>query len=263
MALMTGSLIRFFSMLLLVSMVGGCTSTAKTNQVSVSRDEQLQNRLQLAVNYMRSGNHERAREHLARAEEIDSRSPEVHDLYALLYQREREFDIAEKHYKKALGYDPGFTRGRNNYGSFLLRQGRAEEACEQFKKGAEDLSYVRRFELFYKIGLCATRTGDNRAAIEALLKSLALNQQFSPASLELASISFSEKEYAKAKQYLNHYNSHRYRPTPRGLWLGVQLEHMFGNKDARDSQGLALKNLFPDSEENLRYQNWLKNGYKE
>ena len=248
--------------LLIAALLSACVATPTTSKSGADKEEQLSNRLQLAINYIRTNNHERAREHLQRAEEIDSRSPEVQDLYALLYQREREFEIAEQHYKKALSYDASFTRGRNNYGSFLLRLGRAEEACEQFKKGSQDLGYIRRFELFHKIGLCELLSSNRADAKDAFLKTLALNKQYSPAALELAQIAFDEKQYAQSKQFLNHYNEYRRQPTSRGLWLGVQLEHMFGNKDARDSQGLALKNLFPDSEENLRYQNWLKNGYQ-
>jgi type IV pilus assembly protein PilF len=56
---------------------------------------------------------------------------------------------------------------------------------------------------------------------------------------------------------LDKYNENRRRPTPRGLWLGVRLEHQLGNKDAEASQGLALRNLFPNSRENQEYQNWL------
>ena len=250
--------------LLLTAVLAACTTTSNSNKPQPINDKEklLDNRLQLAIKYMQTGNHERAREHLSRAEEINSRSPEVHDLYALLYQREREFEIAESHYKKALSYDSGFTRGRNNYGSFLLRQGRTKDACEQFKQAASDLGYARRFELYYKIGLCALRLGNQQEAKEAFLKSLALRSQFAAPSLELAQIAYDDKNYAQAKKYLNHYNNNRSRPSAPGLWLGVRLEHMFGDRDARDSKGLALKNLFPDSEENLRYQKWLKNGYQ-
>ena len=33
------------------------------------------------------------------------------------------------------------------------------------------------------------------------------------------------------------------------LWLGVRLERHLGNRDAEASQGMALKKLFPDSQE--------------
>ncbi len=145
---------RLLVILLAAMFLSGCISTSNRPDAKFDKEKALSSRLQLAINYIQANNHEAARENLQMAQEIDSRSPEVYDLYALIYEREREFDIAEKNFHKALSLDPGFTRGRNNYGSFLLRRNRAVEACEQFRKGAEDLNYPRRAELFYKIGRC-------------------------------------------------------------------------------------------------------------
>ena len=40
--------------------------------------------------------------------------------------------------------------------------------------------------------------------------------------------------------------------------MAVRLEHAFGNKDGEASKALALKNLFPYSEEAIAYKAWLK-----
>ncbi len=263
MATLTKTTNRFIVILLAVLLLSACVSTSNRPEAKFDKQKALSSRLQLAINYIQTNNHEAARENLQRAMDIDSRSPEIYDLYALIYEREREFDIAEKNFHKALSLDPGFTRGRNNYGSFLLRRNRAVEACEQFRLGADDLNYPRRAELFYKIGLCELMQSKRAQAREAFLKALGLNVSFAPASLELAEMAYTEQNYAQAKQYLSHYDKFRRGPSPRGLWLGIRLEQIFGNLDARDSKGLALKNLFPDSEENLQYQQWLKNGYSE
>lgn len=138
-----------FSVLFLM----GCTTTTTSptaNKPEVDTEKVMDNRLQLALGYMGQGNHERAREHLNKAMEVNSRSPELHDVWALLYQRENELEAAESHYKKALSYNPKFTRGRNNYGLFLLRLNRAEEAYQQFVIGSEDLGYPKRANYFIK-----------------------------------------------------------------------------------------------------------------
>lgn len=255
------SAIALISLLLSLVMVG-CTSTTTVNGVarpSVESDKALQNRLQLALGYMSQGDRERARQHLEKAMEINSRSPEVHDVWALLYQQEMELKEAEVHYKLALNYDPGFTRSRNNYGMFLLRQERYEEAYQQFVTGSQDLAYPRRGEIFYKAGLTAIQLKKFSEAEQALQKALVLEPQLSQPYLELADLAYTQGDYQRAKAMLNKYNESRRRPTPRGLWLGVRLENQLGNRDAEASQGLALKNLFPDSRENQEYQNWLKN----
>lgn len=255
-------LLWVFGLVLSVLLMTACTTTttSKAKKPEVDKEKVLQNRLQLAVGYMGQGNHERAREHLKKAMEVDSRSPELHDVWALLYQREMELEAAESHYKKALSYSPNFTRGRNNYGLFLLRLNRVEEAYQQFVKGAQDLGYPKRAELLYKVGATALKLDRTAEAEEAFAKAVVLNPRMSLAYLELAEIAYSKGDFSKSKQLLDKYNATKKGASPKGLWLGIRLEHSFGNRDAEASQAMALRNLFPDSPENREYQNWLKNG---
>lgn len=250
-----------FSVLLMAS----CTTTTTINGVKeepVADSKILENRIQLALGYMSKGDHEGARQNLNKAMAVNSRSPELHDVWALLYQKEGEFGEAEAHYKKALSYDPLFTRGRSNYGLFLLRQGRYEEAYQQFSKGAEDLGYPRRAEMFYKVGIAALQLGKLAEAENAFTRAAVLNPQLSGAYLELAELAYNREDYPRAKQLLTEYNNIKKGPSPKELWLGVRLERSLGDKDAEASQGLALRNLFPDSRENQEYQSWLKNEQK-
>ncbi|MGK2913890.1 MAG: type IV pilus biogenesis/stability protein PilW, partial [Porticoccaceae bacterium] len=50
------------------------------------------------------------------------------------------------------------------------------------------------------------------------------------------------------------------KASSRSLWLGVRLEHAFGNEDGVASQALALQKLFPYSREAVAYQAWVKGG---
>jgi len=249
------------SVLFLVGCTTTTTSSIGSNQ-EVDKEKVVENRLQLALGYMGQGNHERAREHLNKAMEANDRSPEVHDVWALLYQRENELEAAESHYKKALSYNPKFTRGRNNYGLFLLRLNRTEEAYQQFVIGSEDLDYPKRAELFYKVGITALRLNKNKEAEDAFTKAAILSPSMSAAYLELAELSYGKGDYPRAKVLLDKFNSTKSNASAKGLWLGVRLERHLGNRDAEASQGMALKNLFPDSEENKEYQSWLRNERK-
>jgi len=243
----------------------GCTTTTTSNTAKnkeVDIEKVVENRLQLALGYMGQGNHERARDHLNKAMEVNSRSPELHDVWALLYQREKELEAAESHYKKALSYDPKFTRGRNNYGLFLLRLNRTEEAYQQFLIGSQDLGYPKRAELLYKVGITALRLNKNKEAEDAFTKAAILSPNMSAAYLELAELTYAKGDYPRAKALLDKFNSTKSGASAKGLWLGVRLEHNLGNQDAEASQGMALRNLFPDSRENEEYQSWLKNERK-
>ncbi|MAZ71379.1 MAG: type IV pilus biogenesis/stability protein PilW [Porticoccus sp.] len=254
------SSVFFIVGLLAVLLSVGC-STTKTG-TDVDKQRVLENRLDLAMGYLTRGDHERTRFHLNKAMEVDSSSPAVHDAWALLYQQEKEFEEAESHFRKALSYDPTFTRGRNNYGMFLLNMDRFEDAYDQFLKGSEDLGYPRRAELFLKVGVTALQLNKVSEAEAAFEKALDLDSRMSLAHIELADLAFRRGDYQRAQQRLNQYNSTRNSPTPRGLWLGVRLADKLGNSDAEASQGLALRNLYPDSRENQQYKNWLNNEQK-
>ncbi len=254
------SSVFFIVGLLAVLLSVGC-ATAK-NGAGVDKQKVLENRLDLAMGYLTRGDHERARFHLNKAMEVDSSSPAVHDAWALLYQQEKEFEEAESHFRKALSYDPKFTRGRNNYGMFLLNMDRFEDAYDQFLKGSEDLGYPRRAELFLKVGVTALQLNKLAEAEAAFEKALDLDSRMALAHIELADLAFRRGDYLLAQQRLNHYNSTRNSPTPRGLWLGVRLADKLGNRDAEASQGLALRNLYPDSRENQEYKNWLNDEQK-
>ena len=254
------SVATLVTLLLSLLLLVGCTTTTTVNGMAtqdLDKEKALENRLKLALGYMSKGDRERARHHLERAMEINSRSPEVHDVWALLYQQEMELEEAEEHYRKALSYDPGFTRSRNNYGSFLFRQERYEEAYQQFRTASEDLAYPKRAEVFLKMGVTALKLDKRQEAEEAFKKSIVLEPELSQSYLELAGLAFSRGDYQRAKQLLEKYNQNRPTPTPRGLWLGVRLANQLGDRDMEASQGLALRNLFPDSRENQEYQHWL------
>ena len=253
-----------FGGILSLLLVAGCMSTTEgsAQRPKVDQEKALDTRLQLAIGYLGKGDHERAREHLYKAMKINSRSAELQDVWALLYQQEMELETAESYYKKALSYDPEFTRGRNNYGLFLFRSGRVEEAHHQFVKGAEDLDYPKRAELLYKVGVTALKLGHPKEAEEVFIKAAILRPSMSEAYLELAEIFYNRTDYPRSSQLLDRYNETKQKVSPRGLWLGIRIENSVGNQNAEASQGMALKNLFPDSQENQEYQSWLKNERK-
>ncbi len=100
--------------------------------------------------------------------------------------------------------------------------------------------------------------GDREEAIEAYQHALALSPLQRLAMIELATLKFEDEEYAEAQKYLEQYTKIT-KPSARSLWLGIRLERIFGNKDQEASYALALKNLFPYSDEYLKYKQSLSN----
>ncbi len=244
-------------------LVSGCTTTATSGRVkpgesSVAdrREQLLADHIQLGMGYLGEGNRESARHHLLKALEVDSRSAGAHGGMALLFQLEREYELADSHFRKAIGYDPGVTSVRNNYGVFLYRQERYEEAYQQLEKAAADTAYPRRAQVYSSLGTTAAKLHRADQARDAWLKAISLNPRLTRPYIELASRYFNDGDYPRAKAYLDQYHQ-LHKATARSLWLGVKLEREFGNKDGEASQGLALRKLFPYSEEALEYKRWL------
>ena len=105
------------------------------------------------MKYIGSENRDLARVHLKKATKYRSRSAQLDNAYALLYQSEGEYQLAEAHYKKALARDKKYTLARYNFAAFLYNQGRMAEARKQIELVTQDLEYERRAQAFYILGL--------------------------------------------------------------------------------------------------------------
>lgn len=249
--------IRLFSAVLTVLLlsVSACTTTGPTHQTS--EQKALEDHIRLGLSYVREGNRQMARDHIERALKIDKRSPGANHAMALLLQMELENDLAEDYYKKSIAYDRGFTWARYNYGVFLFRQGRYEDAYDQFKKGSEDIGYRNRHQVYYSLGIVAYHLGKEEEAQEAWKKAIVLSPQFAMPHLELAEYHFYHGDLKMARKHLEAFDTLS-QPQARSLWLAVRIEDQSGNKDAVASKGLALVKLFPESEETRLYRAWLK-----
>ena len=235
-------------------------SEASATRHDGSRDkkkEAAETYVQLGLGYLRKGDRTRARTNLLKALEKDDSSGAAHNAMALLLQLEDEAELAEEHFEKAMLHEPEMTRYRYNYSVFLLRQNRYEDAYEQFTIAAEDINYGRRARVFYSLGLISSHLSKPDEAKKSWEKAVKLNPQLAGPFLELADLYFKMGDYPKAKRYLGQYEKLS-KPSPRALWLAVRLEYAFGNKDGEASKAMALKNMFPYSEENVEYKAWLK-----
>jgi len=247
-----------FSILIGLLSVAGCVSSGGGSDPGQANQQHIK----LALNYIASNNRDLARVHLQKASEFNSRSAALDNGYALLYQSEQEFELAERHYRKALKTDKHYTLARYNFAAFLFNQGRMQEAREQMQTVTEDLAYERRAQAFYILGLSAVQLGDSESGLESFEKATQLSSGFAPPYIQAAEIYFQQQRYPLSKLALDHFRQLS-APTAQSLWLSVRIENRFGNRDNAASEGLKLKNLFPYSKENLEYQAWLKTGKHE
>ncbi|MDQ2077265.1 type IV pilus biogenesis/stability protein PilW [Marinimicrobium sp. ABcell2] len=245
------TLIRRGLFLLLVLGLSACVSQRSGPQVD--QEKAMESYVQLAMAYIETGNREAARHHLRRAFDLERNSVPANAAMAMLYQLEGEPELAEDRFRWVLRRDPGFSQARNNYGAFLFRQERYEEAFTQFERVSRDLDYEHRDRALLSLGRTALELDKPERAKAAFEHAHTLNRRSAPVLLELAEIYFNEQDYAQAKRFLDQYGELS-RHTARSLLLGIRIERIFGNKDQEASYALALRNRFPYSNELLEYR---------
>ncbi len=221
------------------------------------RQKALDSHVTLARAYLQRGELDAARRNFKKALRIDRRSHEAHNGMGTYYTKVGENQLAEESFKEALRINRNFTQARVDYGRFLFRQQRYQEAFEQFDRSSQDLSYDFRALSLAFSAQAALKLGKKDHAKANFERALNLNNNLPLAMIELAQLYFDEKDYAKAKRYLDEYSS-KAKSSPKSLLLGIKIERIFGNKDREASYALALRNLFPYSKESLEYRKMLE-----
>lgn len=132
---------------------------------------------------------EKAREPFAKALRAasGSRRARVHRAIALNYMALGEMETAEAHFRQAIALNPGAEvlqeDPRIDYGAFLFRQGRLEEALPVLRKAAESLPRSARAHL--ELGRVVLHMGNPELAAASLERAVDLDPRSSTARLLL------------------------------------------------------------------------------
>ncbi|MEQ8483328.1 MAG: type IV pilus biogenesis/stability protein PilW [Pseudomonadales bacterium] len=243
---MTSRRMAWLAALLAGTLLAGCVTETTGVREPAAPDVQLRAQLDLARGYLEQREWSRAREPLARALDIDSRSAEALALMAVSYQGQQEDELAEQYYRRALRADPRHARTLNNYAAFLYAKGRYRDAVDPLRMLVRDPSYPDRARAYESLGLTELRIGNDDRARDAFERALSINPQMPRSSLELAQLGYEAGDYAAASRYYETYRLGA-RQTPTSLCLGLRLARISGNADQVASHEIALRNLFPNS----------------
>jgi type IV pilus assembly protein PilF len=239
----------------LVLILTACVTTERGGIGSkADKAQALELTLQLARQYVRDRNWEPAKRHLKTALEMDKTSPEIYEVMALVFQNTGEIQLAEQNYKKSIKLDSSYSRVRNNYGAFLYQQRRFKEAAEQLERVVADTLYENRGPAFENLGRCYIQLKELKKAEEVFRRAYLMNRNNFRVTYALADVYFQLDEYATSQRYFDAYRRLSTRQSAEALWLGIRLADKFGNRDALSSFVLALKNLYPTSQQYLDYK---------
>lgn len=252
-------------LLTLMLLLGGCVveTTGEPFGGERSDEQALRDYIRLATGYLEQGDMPNVRRHLNNAATLDSNNSEVFALWGLLYAREGEPDLADESFRRALRVNPGNSQARNNYAAFLFAQSRFEDAYEQLEAVVDDTTYTNRAQAFENLGLAALRLDRNSDAEYAFGRALQLNSNQLRSSLELASLNLLKRDVVQAgthyRNYLTLIQFYNIAQSPRGLWVGIQLEDALGNDANVRQYGTMLEQSFNSSPEYQLYRQFLDN----
>jgi len=237
----------FFALLLMQ----GCTSTVTSNgsndNVGPNR-EAAEINVQLGANYLNEGELEVADQKLRRALKQDPNLPMAHWVFALLQERLGEADLADNHFRKAIKLDPKDSSARNNYGTFLCKQERIDEAVSQFLLAADNPLYTKAGSAYTNAGICILKKPDDVKAEEFFQKAIETNPKQRSALYQLAQLSFQREEYPQTLHYIQRYEKFS-RHNSASLWMAYQTTTNLGQKAEAEVYADQLKKKYPASKE--------------
>lgn len=129
--------------------------------------------------YGRLGRAKAAEKHHRDAVRLDPKNAKSYYSYGVLCFSQGSTSEAKRAYVKALEIDPGHAHAHNNLGFILLQDGQIDEAMSHFRRAVEiDPGHAIAQ---YHLGSILAQRGDYRAALECFSKTLAAEDENTPA----------------------------------------------------------------------------------
>jgi len=244
--------VRALSLSLMILVLAACGSTPKRPQ-SKSQFSPAAVNMKLGVAYLKQGKMKVALEKLQRSLYFDPDYVDAHVSIAVLYERIGEPEKAEKHFLSAVRLAPKNPMVRNNYGTFLCRGGRVEQAQKNFLAAVKNPFYDTPEVAYTNAAICAWDHARDASAEHLFRQALDRNPKFASALISLAELLESKGAPFKASAFLQRYEAVG-QPTAQSLWLGWRIETALGATDVSTQYRQKLLNQFPDSAQAKKLQ---------
>lgn len=246
--------IRIAVLAVALLLTAGCASKAERNQDQERARKLIDTNIQLAAGYLQQGQMDAAKEKLDKALELSPDDPQANNVMALLQWRMRDYDAAERYFRRALDSRAGSINPdvQHNYGAFLCDRSRVDEAMAWFERAIANPQYPTPELANMNAGLCLLKKPDRVAAERYLRQALQHNPTLAPALLQMVRLSYESGNVISARGFMERYV--KMGPeTAESLWLGVRVERALGNRNAEANYALRLKGKFPDAPETQEY----------
>ncbi len=240
----------------LVCILSACSTTppdegtkdmaAITKQNSIAADYNVQ----LGVGYLQQGDMARSKRKLLLALDQAPNWPPAIDAMAYYLETTGDNKSAETYYLRAISVAPKDGSAHNNYGTYLCRTKRFQQADQQFMMAVQDPNYINTAEAYENAGLCAMQVPNNVTALAYFQKAIMADPKRPVSYLELSQLTFMQGNYPLAQQYFDNYSTLSPAMGPDALWLGIRLARQLGDPTTAGRFALQLQSKFPHSAEN-------------
>jgi type IV pilus assembly protein PilF len=231
---------------------GGATidgqSVVPRAEVDTEERRRARIRLELASGYYQQKNYSVALDELRQALTIDPDYAAAFGMLGLVYMDINENELADQSFQKALRLMPANPELNNNYGWFLCRTGKQEQALPYFEKAASDPLYQTPARPLHNAGICMRQLGDEEKALAYLHRAFQIEPSNAVTLYNLADIYLGRGDGERANFYSQRLLK-SYQPTAATLWQGLRIARMRGDSIEFDSLASQLRRSFPTSPE--------------
>ncbi len=244
---------RIFALLFCIAALAACVSAPDGGAGPDAPGAAARDYLALTMGYFDAGDFDAARHHLENARLNGAGQAAIDHVAALLAAAEGDYELAERHFRRAIRLKRGDSAPRNNYGVMLYSLGRDEDALAQFRAAAADETYRGRAHALENLGRVLLRRRSHDEALEAFAGALELNGELPRAALELSLLHRRNGNPAEAlrlfREYLRIAENQRLTHGPKALLAGAEFARQSGNRAGVEEFGSILGKLYPETAE--------------
>lgn len=197
----------------------------------------------LGLGYLKQGNVERAKGKLLLALEQDDRNTTAYAAMAYFLERTGDEKDAASYYQKALNIAPEEGDLLNNYGTFLCRMHRYDEAEHYFLRAAKKMNYVNTVAAYENAALCALDAKRYEKAHTYFEKVLAQDSLRARSLWEISRLDQQLGNNAEAYRYLQRYMLVQKNPDAELMRTAISLARSNKDIDGMLHYQEALKKL--------------------
>lgn len=230
----------------------GCVPTAEGPTQQSAKTQYM-----LGVSAMGEGRPTEALQKFLLAAEADPRDADIQAGLAQAYMRKGAYDLAEKHFRKAIDLSDGQPRYYNNLGALFLTMERYDDAIVAFRKAADNLLFPSPEIAWSGIGAAYFRKHDYAAAEQAYAKARNFNPRYSQVYFGLGEIYYNQERMVEAADAFARTVELSPNYAPGHYWLGLASMKIRDHARARAAFLETIK-LAPESDQARLAKSYLK-----